>query len=144
MIDMALMLSRDYAFDRKGILVCIRDLDDESGLDEKIYNKVFEIIRKTELNYQQTKNRYGKDILPLMAGEVVNNELMKYARSKIVVTDRLHGMLFSVITKTPCVVMGSYTHKIDEFSEFFADSNAVFSLRRIFQNCKIRWQKRSL
>ncbi|GHT68745.1 hypothetical protein AGMMS49950_00270 [Endomicrobiia bacterium] len=130
MIDMALMLSRDYAFDRKGILVCIRDLDDESGLDEKIYNKVFEIIRKTELNYQQTKNRYGKDILPLMAGEVVNNELMKYARSKIVVTDRLHGMLFFVITKTPCVVMGSYTHKIDEFSEFFADSNAVFFIEK--------------
>ncbi|GHT41089.1 hypothetical protein AGMMS49921_03590 [Endomicrobiia bacterium] len=65
-----------------------------------------------------------------MAGEVVNNELMKYARSKIVVTDRLHGMLFSVITKTPCVVMGSYTHKIDEFSEFFADSNAVFFIGR--------------
>ncbi|GHT37576.1 hypothetical protein AGMMS49593_04920 [Endomicrobiia bacterium] len=126
MIDMALMLSRDYAFDRKGILTCIRDLGDESGLDEEIYNEVFDIIRKIELNYQQTKNRYGKSILPLMAGEVVNNELMKYARSKIVVTDRLHGMLFSVITKTPCVVMGSYTHKIGEFSEFFADSNAVF------------------
>lgn len=35
MIDIALMLSRDYAFDRKGILTCIRDLGDEVGLMRK-------------------------------------------------------------------------------------------------------------
>jgi pyruvyl transferase EpsI len=36
----------------------------------------------------------------------------QFARAKCVVTDRLHGLIFSVITRTPCVVIESINHKI--------------------------------
>lgn len=38
--------------------------------------------------------------------------LGKFARSRCVVTDRLHGLIFSVITSTPCVVIENNNHKI--------------------------------
>lgn len=34
--------------------------------------------------------------------------------SQIVITDRLHGMIFAAITETPCVVFGNFNHKISE------------------------------
>jgi pyruvyl transferase EpsI len=38
-----------------------------------------------------------------------------FAESEVVVTDRLHGMIFSVITGTPCVVLDSRTGKVSQF-----------------------------
>jgi pyruvyl transferase EpsI len=35
-----------------------------------------------------------------------------FARAKCVVTDRLHGFIFSVISRTPCVVIENNNHKI--------------------------------
>ncbi|MGD0262272.1 MAG: polysaccharide pyruvyl transferase family protein [Verrucomicrobiota bacterium] len=35
-----------------------------------------------------------------------------FARAKCVVTDRLHGLIFSVISRTPCVVIENNNHKI--------------------------------
>jgi pyruvyl transferase EpsI len=35
-----------------------------------------------------------------------------FARAKCVVTDRLHGLIFSVISRTPCVVIENINHKI--------------------------------
>ena len=35
-----------------------------------------------------------------------------FRASKVVVTDRLHGMIFAVITGTPCVVLPNTNHKI--------------------------------
>lgn len=34
------------------------------------------------------------------------------AESKIVITDRLHGMIFAAITETPCIVLNTYNHKL--------------------------------
>lgn len=123
--DMALMLDRRYRFDRKEILLCIRDLNDESGLDANSFEAIRSTVAACDPDFEETQNRYVAQIPPALRGSVVNEQLQKFARHKIVVTDRLHGLLFSVITHTPCVVVRSYTQKIEEFVGFFRDSNAV-------------------
>ena len=35
-----------------------------------------------------------------------------FQKSELVITDRLHGMIFCYITKTPCIVMPNNNHKI--------------------------------
>lgn len=39
----------------------------------------------------------------------------EFLASELVVTDRLHGMIFSCITSTPCIVLDNYNHKIRDF-----------------------------
>lgn len=129
-LDMALMLDRNYYFDRQGVLLCIRDLIDESGLDSDSYEQIHRIVGNYDAHYEETQNRYAGEIPPALRGIVVNEELQKFAKHKVIVTDRLHGMIFSIITHTPCVVIRSYTQKIEEFSEFFKDSNAVSYIGR--------------
>jgi exopolysaccharide biosynthesis predicted pyruvyltransferase EpsI len=44
--------------------------------------------------------------------QVVNDLLDEIALHEVVVTDRLHGMIFAYITRTPCVVFENSNHKI--------------------------------
>ena len=129
-LDMALNINFNFKMERKGILLCIRDLNDESGFDEDTYNKIIDIVFSIDPNAMKTKNINHDDIhaniYAAMRREVVDEELKKFASHKIVVTDRLHGLIFAIITKTPCVLMSSYNQKIKEFYECFHDSNAIF------------------
>jgi pyruvyl transferase EpsI len=125
-LDMALLLHREYRFAREGILACIRDANDESGIDDGMRENIYAITRRFDTSFEKTNNLYTQTISSQMRNMVINEELKKIARHKIVITDRLHGMLFAVITKTPCVVISAKTQKIREFYAYFMDSNAVF------------------
>lgn len=133
-LDMALLLKPELKLDRKGILLCMRDLNDESGLSIAEQEYVQQTVCAFDADYLKTNNLNNGDpscnILCEDRWSVVHKELMKYSSHKVIVTDRLHGLIFSVITKTPCVLISSYDHKIAEFYDQIADSNAVFFVDR--------------
>lgn len=41
-------------------------------------------------------------------------KLEQINKAELIVTDRLHGMIFAALAQTPCVVMGNYNHKVRE------------------------------
>ena len=124
-LDLALMINKDYNFERDGILACIRDFDDESGLTKDEHEMIFNVIKKHDAHYCKTKNVYSGNIYMDMRGYVVNQELEKFAKRKVIVTDRLHGMIFAIITRTPCVVINNYNYKLEEFYNQIKESNAI-------------------
>lgn len=139
-IDMALNVKFNCNIERNGILLCIRDLDDESGFDEVSYNKVIGTVFAIDPNAMKTKNINQDDIhaniYATMRREVVEEELKKFASHKVVVTDRLHGLIFAIITNTPCVLMSAYNQKIKEFYQYFKDSNAIFFIDKNIDKIK--------
>ena len=38
--------------------------------------------------------------------------MQEFADSELVITDRLHGMVFAALTGTPCIVFSNYNHKV--------------------------------
>ena len=44
--------------------------------------------------------------------DMIRSKMQEFAGAEIVVTDRLHGMVFSAITGTPCIVFSNYNHKV--------------------------------
>jgi pyruvyl transferase EpsI len=125
-LDMALMLRREFNYKRAGIMACIRDAEDESGIGDSARESIYAAAGRFDPCFERTNNLYYQNISPQMRSTAVNGELKKFARHKAVVTDRLHGMLFAAITNTPCVAISAKTQKISEFFAYFADSNAVF------------------
>ena len=130
MLDSALLINVKFDLKREGILVCLRDLEDESGLYSDQYEEILEIVKKYDKNYMKTNNVYNGEFDRAIYSEIRENivydELKKFAAHKVIVTDRLHGLIFSVITKTPCVLLRSYNQKIPEFFNLLQDSNAIF------------------
>lgn len=125
MADVVLALHRDYGFDRSGVLLCLRG-DGESVLAQQ-NQQILDTVQRIDPDVESRTNIAEQDISRVDRAAVVNDELQRYARRRVVVTDRLHGMIFAAVTGTPCVVLDNATHKSRDFYEtFLQDSNAVF------------------
>lgn len=133
--DMALNLdykNKDIPLKRKGIIFCIRN-DKEKKLDsrqikilieemkEKYPNEKIKFIdtvktNKTEYGYKDGKKEFIK-IIKL------------FQKSKIVVTDRLHGMIMAVITDTPCIALNNTSGKVKGVYDTIKDDKIKVEFR---------------
>ncbi|MFD9627725.1 polysaccharide pyruvyl transferase family protein [Peribacillus muralis] len=109
--DIVLSLNEKSDTRREGILTCFRN-DEEKALNgifkkelinqlKKKYNKVS--ISDTVINKKITNDNREKELNKIW------NEIKG---SEVVITDRLHGMIFCAITNTPCIVFKNFNHKI--------------------------------
>lgn len=97
---------------RSGCLVCLRR-DHEKTITEDEQARMFEIVNtifKDRVIY--TDMVVDHNILPEKRANELNNKFMQFLTSEIVITDRLHGMIFAAITGTPCIVLNSKSPKV--------------------------------
>lgn len=130
MPDCVFALRREYSLERHGVLLCLR-ADQEGWLDEALKGEIDQKVRRFCPDVKVVTNMAAFEITRDLRASVVSAELRRYAARRVVVTDRLHGMIFAAVTGTPVVVLASANSKLEEFYQaFFADSNAVFYLGR--------------
>ena len=111
-------------YERKHIMTCLRkDKETYVPMDKKeeFLNKLKEnfknvIVTDTVVDYQVSQNEREKELFNLWA---------KFYNSKVVITDRLHGMIFCAITKTPCIVTRSLDHKVIESYKWIKNLNYI-------------------
>jgi pyruvyl transferase EpsI len=98
---------------RHGILLCLRD-DSESASSSRLRNDLAIGLSSKGLDVRATDTiDRDNNRLPLDDRHRQLQALLEVFReAEVVVTDRLHGMVFSAITGTPCVVFPSRNHKI--------------------------------
>ena len=107
----------DPKLNRDGILICLRN-DEETILNDKLKNRIINIAQKYFDNVKVTDMRAGKTILREERQEVLYKKFNEFKSSKLVITDRLHGMIFAAITGTPCIACSNYNHKVKETYEW--------------------------
>lgn len=111
--DIVLSLDKRKNVGRKGIVTCLRE-DVEVVLTDYEKQRIFEILNQKSLNITRTDTLAKYDISVIDRENEVNNLLSLFSSAEIVVTDRLHGMIFCAITSTPCIVFSNSNHKIIE------------------------------
>ena len=108
---------------RDGIVICLRS-DKEGTL--KVENKK-EIIQRAEergrTHITDTCTNYEVKLSERQ--KVLEDKWKLWGSSKLVITDRLHGMIFSIITKTPCIVIGNNHFKVYEAYKTFAENEYI-------------------
>lgn len=57
---------------------------------------------------------------------LLTEHVLQYQKSRLVVTDRLHGMILAYITKTPCIVFSGDNTKIKGCYEWIKSSRSMF------------------
>ncbi len=110
--DIVLSLGNlDFKNERSGVTICIRD--DKEGIYSQEQK---DLIVDTASQYYDKVNITDTVKDYLIKQEERKFELHKiwtsFSTSQLVITDRLHGMLFAAITATPCIVLGTYNHKL--------------------------------
>ena len=97
---------------REGCMLVLRS-DHEKTMSKSEY----------ELLLSQVKELFGENVIFSDMCKTYNigteerekeltEKLREFCKVELVITDRLHGMLFAAITGTPCIVINSKSHKI--------------------------------
>lgn len=110
---------------RKGAVICMRK-DQEKMLSEKQNTFVLKQIenRFDEILYYDT--HINKDNLSVEERVAELNKIWDVFRgAELVVTDRLHGMIFCYITNTPCLVFQNNNHKVRETYDWIKGNNNI-------------------
>lgn len=105
---------------REGLLFIIRK-DTESKVETEFIEQIKKIGEKIYSKIEFTDTAKGGYIYENQRKNALNEMLDKYRSSELVITDRLHGMIFAVITGTPCIAIGNYNHKIEASAKWFKD-----------------------
>lgn len=93
------------------VLKCIRR-DEEIVKNDSSLEWLEQYFEQHKLILRSTDTVINKDVNKKERELVVYDKLIEFARAKIVVTDRLHGMLFAAITGTPCIAMDNISKKV--------------------------------
>ena len=123
MPDSVLYLNFQNDYVRKDkVLYCIRD-DKESNFDENQKDKIQIIIK------DKFQNAIAFDTLNKSerSNEEAFNQLIEnIATAKLIITDRLHGLIFSYITNSNVIALPTLDHKLTNFYEWIKDSKKTW------------------
>jgi len=97
-----------------GILRCLRD-DKEAALSVAQYAILDVALANTGYTIEKTDTHAGGSQLDeAQCAKLLADKLSQFRAARLVVTDRLHGMILSLLSGTPCLVIPNSNHKISQ------------------------------
>lgn len=112
--DIVLSLSKvKLDYERTDVICCLR-ADKEQNLTDSERQEIIDKIKNIfpDAQFTDTVDVALSDCTPERYTQTLENFWDKLRRSKVVITDRLHCMIFCAITGTPCVVFDNSNKKI--------------------------------
>ena len=109
--DMALYLKDTMQYsERDGILLCFR-LDKEKT-DDEIMEKIYKICNDKGMTIDALDTFVDLEMTSQNREDEVLKLLDKIRKHRLMITDRLHGMLFAAVTGTPCIALDNISKKV--------------------------------
>ena len=110
--DIVLFCNEQQRVNREeSVLFCFRD-DKEKYISETVKESIKNAVIKINYEIKQIDLQLPYDVRKFQRKEEIKEKMDDMRKSSLVITDRLHGMIFAVITGTPCIVFSNYNHKV--------------------------------
>lgn len=109
----------DYSFNRKGVLFCIRNDSEKLYSDDEIKKLEQHLEKREPCRRLDTTIKVEPDKIRANLKEYIENYFEEFAKYKLVITDRYHGTIFSLIANTPVIVIRTKDHKVKTGVDWF-------------------------
>lgn len=96
---------------KKIVWLCLRR-DQEKMLDDSVLKVLMVKLKASGYCVELTDTVVEGKINPKERGDAVNEKLNQFAQGALVITDRLHGMVFSALSETPCIALDNVSKKV--------------------------------
>ena len=104
---------------RTGVLLCFRkDLERVISQDDKETLKVY--LKQQEITYKEISTVQDYGINRFSRQNELNKIWYEFASASLVITDRLHGMIFAAINGTPCLALDNISKKVSGVYELIS------------------------
>ena len=101
--------------ERAGVAICMRD-DKEKSKDSIEARRLLNFVKEHyEVEYIDTTFKHNGIVDVNERRKRLSEMWNKISSKKLVITDRLHGMIFSYITNTPCIAIDNSNGKVKNF-----------------------------
>lgn len=114
--------SISYNIDKKDCLFCIRNDKEKIDYDFKDIEK---ILDEKNISHHYTDTVIKKCIYGFNRKRELYKKFKEFASAKLIITDRLHGMVFSYLTGTPCIVFENSSYKVKGLYKWLEDCNYI-------------------
>lgn len=112
-------------YNREGITFIIRN-DPEKQVSSENMNYLIGQAKKVTENVKISDTVIPEKVEPQNRKKVYYKKLEEFQKAKLVITDRLHGMVFAKLTNTPCIVLSNYNYKIKGVYEWIKDIPFIY------------------
>lgn len=119
----------ESVIEQSGVITCLRD-DDEKFYSDVELTQLLSLLEKNNLLSRADTN-IKKRVLPENRIKEIRRLINRISSHEVMITDRFHGMIFSIFAGTPCVVLRSSDHKIVEGVKWFKGIEGVFYAENI-------------
>lgn len=105
------------------VILCLRsDKEKTFHYNDEIINILnnngFNNIKRTDTVIQNRIYRYNRK-------KIVENKIEEFHKSKLIITDRLHGMIFAFLASTPCLVINSKSYKVKGVYNWIKEDKSI-------------------
>lgn len=112
MPDIVLFSNKKSYENREGCIICIRN-DKESIMSIEDRNQIIGKAKELFEDIEFLDTQYEYNIRICERRKALDVVFNKFRKTKLVITDRLHGVIFSVITGTPLIAFENKNCKIE-------------------------------
>ena len=111
----------DFNVERNGILVCKRIDGEKKYSDHDIKCLLEKLKRLSDVCITDTNFDNSIEYTYAHLEEEIINKLKLFSSYDVILTDRYHGMIFSLIANTPVVVLATLGHKVREGAQWLKE-----------------------
>lgn len=115
---------------RESVLLCFRD-DKEGTLTDQDKRTIMDIISSFYSKIKRTDTAVEFDGNKSERDKKLTEKLKEFQKAELVITDRLHGLIFSVITNTPCIVFPTINNKITSAFEDLHQVEGIYLMKSV-------------
>ena len=108
------------------VLICLRKDNEKKETDSIKISSIINELKRKEINLLVCDTQIEDDKVKLEGGEYHLNKLLdQFRSSSLVITNRLHGMIFAFITGTPAIVLDNSTGKVSSTFDWLKDCGFI-------------------
>lgn len=125
--DMVTYLKYKYnCKERNGIIFCMRN-DKEKKITDKDKKLIRSIVSKYYPNDEiiNTDTVVDYSIKPNERINELDKKFTQFSSCKLIITDRLHGMVFAALTGTPCIALSNCNYKVRGIYEWIENNKYI-------------------
>ncbi len=120
--DMALYKHCPQEQMRNGVIWCLRDDAEVVDSNDSVVDNIKSCLSNLDLEQRYTDTYVSYSVAMQDETQEVNNKLKEISSAKLVITDRLHGMIMSIITDTPVIALNNVSGKVGQaYKVWFKD-----------------------
>lgn len=112
--DIALYAHAPQGNSREGVMWCLRQDAERNVENDAIVQAIKNIFEMRSLPQHHTDTYVNRSILLENEQSEVQAKMGEISKAQLVITDRLHGMIYSLITDTPVIALDNLSKKVSQ------------------------------